>query len=180
MKKIYIAGPEVFLPNAIEIGNKKKKLCEKYGFIGLFPFDNEINPEEKELKLYQIGLKIGEANEKLIQQCDYIVANITPFRSPSADVGTIFEIGYGKGLGKTIYAYTNEKGNLFERTKIFFNIDSSTDINGMSIENFDLIDNLMIDNGILSSGGIIYENEAENKFSDLKGFEECLKLINDN
>ena len=41
--KTYLAGPEVFLPNAIEIGLRKKQLCADFGFEGLFPFDNEIS-----------------------------------------------------------------------------------------------------------------------------------------
>ena len=28
-KTIYLAGPDVFLPNAVKIGEKKKELCEK-------------------------------------------------------------------------------------------------------------------------------------------------------
>jgi nucleoside 2-deoxyribosyltransferase len=42
--KVYLAGPEVFLPDAIAIGNKKKRLCTEFGFEGLFPFDNEVAP----------------------------------------------------------------------------------------------------------------------------------------
>ena len=47
--KIYLAGPEVFLPHAIEIGQRKKALCRQYGFEGLFPFDNEVvaGPDER-------------------------------------------------------------------------------------------------------------------------------------
>ena len=41
MTKIYLAGPDVFLSNAIEVGNRKKKLCSQAGFTGLFPLDNE-------------------------------------------------------------------------------------------------------------------------------------------
>jgi nucleoside 2-deoxyribosyltransferase len=44
IKKIYLAGPDVFLSNAIEIGQKKKDLCKKYGFEGHFPLDNKIDP----------------------------------------------------------------------------------------------------------------------------------------
>ena len=40
--KIYLAGPEVFLPEAKKIGQAKKALCAEYGFEGLFPFDNEV------------------------------------------------------------------------------------------------------------------------------------------
>ena len=42
LKKVYLAGPEVFLPNAIEIATRKKQLCLEYGFEGLFPFDSEL------------------------------------------------------------------------------------------------------------------------------------------
>ncbi|HJW77212.1 MAG TPA: nucleoside 2-deoxyribosyltransferase, partial [Beijerinckiaceae bacterium] len=37
--KLYLAGPEVFLPEAIEIGRIKKDLCARYGIEGLYPFD---------------------------------------------------------------------------------------------------------------------------------------------
>jgi nucleoside 2-deoxyribosyltransferase len=38
--KVYLAGPEVFLSEAIAIG-LRKELCSRYGFEGLDPFDNE-------------------------------------------------------------------------------------------------------------------------------------------
>jgi nucleoside 2-deoxyribosyltransferase len=36
--RIYLAGPEVFLKNAKEVGEQKKALCRKYGFEGMFPW----------------------------------------------------------------------------------------------------------------------------------------------
>ncbi|MDR9459781.1 MAG: hypothetical protein RI591_06525, partial [Dehalococcoidia bacterium] len=33
-KRVYLAGPDVFFPNAIEIGNAKKRICAQYGFEG--------------------------------------------------------------------------------------------------------------------------------------------------
>ena len=36
MKRIYLAGPEVFLQNATTIGNLKKDLCKKYGYDGVY------------------------------------------------------------------------------------------------------------------------------------------------
>src|SRR5258708_1028231 len=35
----YLAGPEVFLPDAAEIGRRKKELCRRHGFEGLYPLD---------------------------------------------------------------------------------------------------------------------------------------------
>ena len=43
IKSIYLAGPDVFRPNPFEIANKKKEILAKYGLVGHFPMDNEID-----------------------------------------------------------------------------------------------------------------------------------------
>lgn len=49
MKKIYIAGPDVFEQDSIEIGKNYVKLCKKYGYKGLYPLDNIVDfKQEKE------------------------------------------------------------------------------------------------------------------------------------
>ncbi|MBV9560335.1 MAG: nucleoside 2-deoxyribosyltransferase, partial [Bradyrhizobium sp.] len=40
--KIYLAGPDVFLPDAIEIGRRKVEICARHGLTGLYPLDNAI------------------------------------------------------------------------------------------------------------------------------------------
>ena len=40
-KRIYLAGPEVFLSNAREIGACKRAICEQHGILGVFPTDEE-------------------------------------------------------------------------------------------------------------------------------------------
>ncbi|WP_457746254.1 nucleoside 2-deoxyribosyltransferase, partial [Sulfurimonas sp.] len=42
MKKIYIAGPDVFESDSIERGEKLVALCKEYGYIGLYPLDNVV------------------------------------------------------------------------------------------------------------------------------------------
>jgi nucleoside 2-deoxyribosyltransferase len=41
--KIYLAGPDVFLPDAVDIGRRKAELCTRHGLIGLYPLDNAID-----------------------------------------------------------------------------------------------------------------------------------------
>lgn len=41
--KIYLAGPDVFLPDAVEIGRHKVAVCAAHGVTGLYPLDNEID-----------------------------------------------------------------------------------------------------------------------------------------
>jgi nucleoside 2-deoxyribosyltransferase len=40
-KRIYLAGPEVFLSNAREIGARKRAICEQHRLLGVFPADEE-------------------------------------------------------------------------------------------------------------------------------------------
>ena len=64
MKRIYLAGPEVFLPDAEQIGDAKKKLCMAYGYEGIFPLDNvlELNePSPQENGLVSTRLPIISA-----------------------------------------------------------------------------------------------------------------------
>ena len=39
--RVYLAGPEVFLSNAREIGALKRAICERHGLVGVFPADEE-------------------------------------------------------------------------------------------------------------------------------------------
>ena len=41
--RIYLAGPEVFLPNAREVGAEKRRVAAEAGFEGVFPLDNALD-----------------------------------------------------------------------------------------------------------------------------------------
>jgi nucleoside 2-deoxyribosyltransferase len=180
-KRVYLAGPEVFLKNAKEVGEQKKALCKRYGFEGVFPLDNEVVTQGKTPR--EVGLCISNVNEALIKNCDIVVANLTPFRGPSADVGTTYEIGFANALGKKIFAYTNIAVPFTERTIKALNGEVSRgeddrlrDANGMFIEENDLVDNLMLDGCIHASSKYLVVEEApsDQVFTFLGGFEKCL------
>ena len=101
--KIYLAGPDVFLPDAIEIGRKKAAVCARYGLVGLYPLDNAVD-----LSAADASLTIFKGNEAMMQAADAVIANLTPFRGPSADAGTVYELGYMAGRGKLCLAYSND------------------------------------------------------------------------
>ena len=179
--KAYLAGPEVFLPNAIEIGRNKKSLCRLYGFEGLFPFDNEVDPSGHEARIDHL---IYQANVAMMEEADFIVVNLTPFRGPSADVGSVFELGLMTGMRKPAFGYTNVKEKIEERLireKLALPGQPHgqvKDIHGMAVENFGNCDNLMIDACLELQGNKIVALEASTKniFEDLSGFETCLKM----
>ena len=40
-KRVDLAGPEVLLSNAHEVGARKRAICERHGLVGVFPADEE-------------------------------------------------------------------------------------------------------------------------------------------
>ncbi len=187
--RIYLAGPEVFLANAKETGEQKKALCKKYGFEGVFPLDVEVDTKGKAPK--EVGLCISEINEGLIKSCKIVIANITPFRGPSADVGTAYEMGFAHALGKLVLAYTNMALSFTERTIEALNdqVNRSDDgrlrdPQGMFIEENRLTDNLMIDGCINANSKLLVVQDAPvgQLYTYLGGFEKCLvvaqKMLN--
>lgn len=95
MKKVYLAGPDVFRPDAVEHGKELVKLASQFEMEGLYPLDNEITFTGNK---YSDGHTIALANMDMIQRCDIVLANLEPFRGPSADTGTVWECAYAKGL----------------------------------------------------------------------------------
>ena len=102
MKKIYIAGPDVFEKESIEIGKRLVELCTQYGYEGLYPLDNIVDFDQEKHKIAQ---DIFEANAAMIQKADIVIANLNTFRGKEADSGTVWECGYAYGLGKKVYGY---------------------------------------------------------------------------
>ncbi len=62
-----------------------------------------------------MGLEISRANEALILSTDAVIANLTPFRGTSADVGTVYEVGMAKELRKVIVGYTHDERKFLQR-----------------------------------------------------------------
>jgi len=156
--KVYLAGPDVFEPNAVERGEQLKALCTKHGLTGLFPLDNTIETAEPGSIAHAAAIRT--ANMMLISSCDAILANLTPFRGPSMDVGTAYEMGAGSALGKVVVGYTTDGGKpYFEKVSESHTVKRAADGHvrderNMSVEEFGvkegggLVDNLMISCGM--------------------------------
>jgi len=174
-KRIYLAGPEVFFPAAEHqaIVAEKKRLLQEYGLEGIDPLDTELALSANEAK-FRRGHRIYRANRELMDSCDAIIANLTPFRGISADPGTVFEVGYMIGQGKPAFGFTLESRYYWERA-------GATDLDelGHTIEDFEMSDNLMIEGGIYSSGGQLFvaEQPGEHRFFSAELFRRCVRAI---
>jgi len=115
--KVYLAGPEVFLRNAVEAGAIKVELCGRYGLEGKYPLDAQLDLGD--LALAERAYAIFRANEGLIMECDAVIANLTPFRGPGMDTGTAYEVGFVRGKGKPVFGYSNHHLSFFDRVRKF-------------------------------------------------------------
>lgn len=153
-------------------------LCSPW-FVGVYPIDADL--DLRGLAKREAGLRIGAANHELIRSCEIVVANITPFRGPSADAGTVWEMGFAAGLGLRVCAYSSDPMPLTERTRKYLGTssDAERDVDGMIIEDFHLADNLMLESSILNTGGylVVAEGRVASQYEDLTTFERCISRL---
>jgi nucleoside 2-deoxyribosyltransferase len=147
--RLYLAGPDVFFPEALNIARKRKDFLAGLGMEGVFPLDSQ----DEEETFSKNAFTIFKANRELIDSCQAVLANVTPFRGPSADVGTVWEIGYACGQGKPVVAYTEDLS--VYRDKVLRGGWSGSpgeawDRDGNEIEDFGGIDNLMITQSVIA------------------------------
>lgn len=176
--KAYLAGPEVFFADRHEAGARKKRICAEYGIEGLYPLDAPVD-----VSLPDAAARIFAANLDMIRRCDMVIANLTPFRGVSADVGTAAEVGMAFAMGKTVHGYSNAPESLFGRTARHSGEGDperradgfAYHRDGMSIEEFGLADNLMLIEAIRTSGGVFRQAASgDGAHGALDGFRSCL------
>ena len=168
--KLYLAGPEVFRPDAVEYAQTQRSLCVQYGFIGLHPMDNNVDLSESSMRT---ATKIYRGDIGQIKACDMIVANCNAFRGGLIDDGTAYELGYGNALGKPTYGYIERLIPAQEFLPSRCSFTTLPDGQKIDQDGFLLVDdfgtsiNLMMECGMLDSGGRLVEGD----------FEACLKAV---
>lgn len=179
--KLYLAGPEVFLDDAREIGRRKLELCGRFGFTGLFPLDGEPLLADTEGTLARA---IFANNLSLMRGADAVVANLTPFRGISADPGTAFEVGFAFALGKPVTAYSNAPGELLHRAHAAIGPAGEGGArtflaDGLHVEDFGHFDNLMLAEALHASRLPVIQaaTPAADPFRDLALFEQALEAL---
>lgn len=107
MKTLYLAGPDVFFPDAAARYDRLRALCAAHGLHGVAPVDGDplppgLDPAARAEHIYQ-------RNMRHLRDCDAVLANAMAFRNPvEPDSGTVFEIGAAVALGKPVALYDAE------------------------------------------------------------------------
>lgn len=174
---VYLAGPDVFHRDAVALGARKKALCIAHGFTGLYPLDHEIPPAS-----LTPSRAIYEGCLAMLHAADFGIFNLTPFRGPSADVGTVMELGLMVGHGKPVFAYTNCADDLIGRLRVDpgVSLDAAKiwrDPQGLMAEDFGNADNLMLDEALAAQGRKVHRRDVPtaSHFEDMAGFTVCLE-----
>jgi nucleoside 2-deoxyribosyltransferase len=177
MTKVYLAGPDVFLPDAVDIGRRKAELCRRHGLTGLYPLDNAVDHAANDA-----SFRIFRGNEAMMNEACAIIANLTPFRGPGADAGTVYELGYMAGRGKFCLGYSNDPTPYADRVRKFTDVVSRdgrlVDAQGLTVEDFGLSDNLMMLHALdLYGCRLVTPRQAPaDSWRDLDAFEICVRL----
>lgn len=110
--RIYLAGPDVFRPDAREHFIRLAAACDAAGLSALLPADGneDTTPEAPEQRIY-------EANMRLLRSADGVVANLACFRGLEPDSGTVFEVGAAVALGLPVVAYGVPEASYADRAQ---------------------------------------------------------------
>jgi nucleoside 2-deoxyribosyltransferase len=178
MLRAYLAGPDVFLPNALHHARAKAAICARYGIEGRPPVDEEIEALAR-LPADQAWRAIFARDVAMMESSDIVIANLTPYRGASADAGTLVELGWFLGRGRPVFGYSNSAQPFANRSKALVAVQPDA-MPGLAVEGFGLADNLMIPGAVLQGGGmpiVLPTDGRDRAFDDLEMFERCVALV---
>jgi nucleoside 2-deoxyribosyltransferase len=173
--RVYLAGPDVFLLDAVGHGAAKVAICARHGLTGCPPLHPDID-RVMALPAAQAWREIYRFDVALMQGCGAIIANLTPFRGASADAGTLVELGWFLGAGRKVFGYSNTATGFGARSAV--QVAAAGDaMPGLALEGFELPDNLMIPGAVESGGGLpmfLPPDGHDRAFDALDIFEACV------
>lgn len=179
ISSVYLAGPERWTANARELGERQRQICEAAGVEPLFWADWETlardGSEVEARQIYASALA-------MIRKSDAVVANLTPWRGPSAHPGVAFEVGFASALKKPVFAFINladeddaEYRGRVERLQGASMHESGLwfDAEGAEIEDFGLPETVML----WAEARQVYCIVTPDPLADLTGLELCLEAM---
>ena len=175
--RAYLAGPDVFLPNAPAHARAKVAICARHGIRGRPPLNGDAGlpaaPSDDEA-----WRAIFDKDIAMMEEADLVIANLTPFRGASADAGTLVELGWFLGRGRPVFGYTNSATPFAARSRALVAVQPDP-LPGLAVEGFGLADNLMVPGAVALGGGhgiVLPADGLDRPFDALDVFERCVAL----
>jgi nucleoside 2-deoxyribosyltransferase len=150
IENVFLAGPDLWFPDAGDHLTRKVEMCLAAGFVPLGGRGEglvETEPSEAMAReIYAMALA-------RLREADAVIVNLTPWRGPNADPGTAFEAGFASALGKPVFAYLNvgseEEADYRGRVEVMMGAVPGEDgrwrdLDDGEIEGLDLPENVML------------------------------------
>jgi nucleoside 2-deoxyribosyltransferase len=177
MPLAYLAGPDVFLPDAPAHALRKAAICARHGITPRPPLNEDVATLEA-MHEAAAWRTIFAKDLAMMEESDLIIANLTPFRGASADAGTLVELGWFLGRGRPAFGYSN-CATPFEARNTAHMAAVPDPMPGLTVKGFGLADNLMIPGALEATGGlemVLPEDGRDRAFDSLEVFERCVAL----
>jgi nucleoside 2-deoxyribosyltransferase len=179
IETLYLSGPDVWLPDAPLLMARRREICEAAGFAAVTGRDSPlVETEPSEAMAREIYAGVLER----LRAADAVIANLTPWRGPTADSGVTFETGFAAALGKPVFAYINvaseEEAEYRGRVERLIGASPDEegrwrDDDGAEIEDFSLPETLML----WAEARRFYVIVTPEVHTDTIGLELCLDAV---
>ncbi|WP_439596018.1 nucleoside 2-deoxyribosyltransferase [Falsiroseomonas sp.] len=175
MPLAYLAGPDVFLPEAPAQAARKSAICARHGITALPPLNEDVASMASmpEAEAWRV---IFAKDLAMMERADLVIANLTPFRGASADAGTLVELGWFLGRGRPAFGYSNSATSFAARSAAQ-TAAVPDPMPGLTVGGFGLPDNLMIPGAVEQGGGLpifLPPGGADLPFDSLEVFSLCV------
>ncbi len=111
--RVYLAGPDVFDPKAVEVFARLTELAQKHGLDAIVPLE-DLNTLAK-MTRGEMAQHIFASNVARLDAADGMVANLRDFRGTEPDSGTVFEVGYAVACGIPVVGYGVHPGEYAQK-----------------------------------------------------------------
>ncbi len=172
--RAYLAGPDVFLPDAAAHAARRAAICRAHGIEPLSPLNEDV-ASLAAMPDAQAWRVIFAKDLAMMQQADCAIVNLTPFRGASADAGTLVELGWFLGRGRPVFAYSNSAVPFAERSAALLRAWPDP-MPGLTVGGFGLADNLMVAGAVEHVTGLsmLLPEAGDEPFASLAVFERCV------
>lgn len=176
---VFLSGPDLWFPDAAELIQRKRALCEAAGLQAVLGSDRA--PVETEASEALARELYANALARL-RSADAVIANLTPWRGVGADPGTAFEAGFAAALGKPVFAYINvadeDEADTRGRVEVMLGAEPDVegrwrDADGCEVEDFGLPENLML----WAEARRFYVVVTPHVHTDTTGLQLCLDAL---
>lgn len=178
ISSLYLAGPEIWFPNAQAHLAVRRMTAEAAGYTVLTADPVEPGAEGSELTARAL---YAERLTRL-RGADAGIVNLTPWRGPSCDPAVAFEAGFLAALGKPVFAYLNISGEheaeYGARVEDMIGLAADgdgllRDVGGCLVEDFGLPETFML----WAEARRVFLIATIDPLGELAGLEMCLEAV---